>query len=116
MDNSVSTRTPEGESNRCPVCRNRVQLFPSQPFGDAPCPNCGHLLWFINSKSSGEILFPAAEEVIRKRFEELLDERFGDRRSEIFSRSRFIEDLGLDSLDVVELVMQLEEGLMSDDG
>ena len=41
-----STRTPEGEPNRCPVCGKSLQIEPSRPPGDAPCPHCGHLLWF----------------------------------------------------------------------
>jgi hypothetical protein len=41
-----SSRTPEGEPNRCPICGNRVVLEPSDGTRDAPCPNCGCLLWF----------------------------------------------------------------------
>ena len=41
-----STRTPEGEPNRCPVCGKSLQIEPSRPPGDAPCPHCGSLLWF----------------------------------------------------------------------
>jgi hypothetical protein len=41
-----SSRTPEGEPNRCPVCGNAVRLDPSVPSGDAPCAFCGFLLWF----------------------------------------------------------------------
>lgn len=41
---SVS-RTPEGEPAKCPVCGNVVSVEPSRPHGDAPCPNCGSLLW-----------------------------------------------------------------------
>jgi signal recognition particle subunit SRP54 len=41
-----SSRTPEGEPNRCPVCGKAVRIDPSRPPGDAPCPHCGHLLWF----------------------------------------------------------------------
>jgi len=42
----ISSRTPEGEPNCCPVCRKQVVLEPSQPVGDAPCPHCGCLLRF----------------------------------------------------------------------
>ena len=41
-----SSRTPEGWPNRCPVCGMDVCIEPSVPPGDAPCPHCGHLLWF----------------------------------------------------------------------
>jgi hypothetical protein len=42
----VSSRTPEGESNRCAICGAAVHLEPSWPLGDAPCPQCGNLLMF----------------------------------------------------------------------
>jgi len=43
---TISSRTPEGEPNRCPVCGHQVRLEPSRPAGDGPCPFCGTLLWF----------------------------------------------------------------------
>lgn len=46
---SPSTRTPEGQPNECPICGNAVVIEPSSPAGDAPCPNCGCLLWFLDS-------------------------------------------------------------------
>jgi anti-anti-sigma factor len=42
----ISSRTPEGQPNRCPVCGDFLKVEPSDPPGDAPCPRCGHLLWF----------------------------------------------------------------------
>ena len=41
-----SSRTPEGEPNRCPVCGKTLHIEPSRPPGDAPCPHCGHPLLF----------------------------------------------------------------------
>jgi hypothetical protein len=46
-----ASRTPEGEPNRCPICGKEVRLEPSRPPGDAPCPNCGHLLWFAPTEA-----------------------------------------------------------------
>src|SRR5262245_61157421 len=46
-----SSRTPEGEPNRCPVCGSELRLEPSRPPGDAPCPSCGSLLWFPSTPS-----------------------------------------------------------------
>jgi hypothetical protein len=54
----ISTRTPEGEHNHCPVCGNLLTLEPSRPPGDAPCPFCGILLWFpsqLNERSLSRI-------------------------------------------------------------
>ena len=51
-----SSRTPEGEPNRCPVCGKGLQIEPSRPPGDAPCPHCGSLLWFDpNAPNSIEV-------------------------------------------------------------
>lgn len=41
-----SSRTPEGWSNRCPICGIDCHISPSSDSYDAPCPHCGHLLWF----------------------------------------------------------------------
>jgi transcription antitermination factor NusG len=49
---NISSRTPEGEGNLCPICRNALKIEPSRP-GDAPCPFCGTLLWFNVSTSRG---------------------------------------------------------------
>jgi hypothetical protein len=43
---TISSRTPEGLPNRCPVCGAEVKLEPSWPAEDACCPNCGSLLWY----------------------------------------------------------------------
>ena len=45
----ISSRTPEGTPNMCPVCGHEFRLEPSVPPGDAPCPACGALLWFTSS-------------------------------------------------------------------
>ena len=50
----ISSRTPEGTPNRCPVCNNDLKIEPSSPAGDAPCPYCGHLLWF-SPENAGDV-------------------------------------------------------------
>lgn len=53
----ISSRTPEGTPNYCPVCNQRCWVVPSQRTRDAPCPRCGHLLWFDAPKTeSGAVL------------------------------------------------------------
>ena len=42
----ISSRTPEGRPNRCPICGADFRLMPSLPPGDAPCPHCGTLVRF----------------------------------------------------------------------
>jgi len=51
-----SSRTPEGEPNRCPVCGKDLRIEPSRPAGDAPCPHCGHLVWFGSNLSVDRFL------------------------------------------------------------
>jgi hypothetical protein len=53
---TVSSRTPEGLPNHCPVCGNDLLIEPSRPAGDAPCPHCGHLLWFNRGPSPGWVV------------------------------------------------------------
>ena len=45
---TISSRTPEGWDNRCPICKHDCTIEPSGDSYDAPCPNCGHLIWFAN--------------------------------------------------------------------
>jgi hypothetical protein len=47
-----SSRTPEGQPNRCPFCNKELRIEPSQPLGDAPCPCCGCLIWFDPATAS----------------------------------------------------------------
>jgi hypothetical protein len=44
----ISSRTPEGWPNRCPICGQSIDITPSPGTLDAPCPNCGYLLWFAD--------------------------------------------------------------------
>src|SRR5262249_23325486 len=50
---TISSRTPEGLPNRCPVCGADVCVEPSNPAGDAPCPECGQLLWLVDQRVAG---------------------------------------------------------------
>ena len=74
--------------NSCPVCGSEVVVEPSRPACDAPCPNCGHLLWFIREHFANQS---------------------GVKREQITLDSSFADDLNMDSLETVELVMELEE-------
>lgn len=56
-----SSRTPEGSPNHCPICGTSLRLEPSQPAGDAPCPACGHLLWFLTPYPSPAALSPGGD-------------------------------------------------------
>ena len=105
---SVSSRTPEGQPNRCPVCGAEVEIEPSVLFGDAPCPQCGTLLWFTNVPGPRWFEHEKAQG-LRRGLCERLGEILGVSADAIERDPSFVRDLNLDSLDVVELVMGLEE-------
>lgn len=49
------------------------------------------------------------DSVTEKRVTEIISEQLGVSQEEVTLEAAFIEDLGADSLDIVELVMALEE-------
>ena len=51
----------------------------------------------------------AAEKSIEQRVIDIIVEQLGVNADQVTSEAKFIEDLGADSLDTVELVMALEE-------
>ena len=51
----------------------------------------------------------AAEKSIEQRVKEIIVEQLGVKPDQVTPEAKFIEDLGADSLDTVELVMALEE-------
>jgi acyl carrier protein len=101
---TVSSRTPEGWPGRCPVCGAQVTLEPSTPFGDAPCPVCGQLLWFVDL-DTGLRFFEKREAV------EIIARNLGISEEEVdlSPSSSFLERFGADSLDIVELLLELEK-------
>jgi acyl carrier protein len=50
-----------------------------------------------------------AEKNTEQRVKEIIVEQLGVKPDQVTSEAKFIEDLGADSLDIVELVMALEE-------
>jgi acyl carrier protein len=100
---TISSRTPEGLPNRCPVCGNAVCIEPSAPLGDAPCPACGTLLWFLQTDAGLRLVDPEVSAFVDR-----VADRLGISSQEV--RGRRLDELVLNSLDVAELVMELEEG------
>ncbi len=49
------------------------------------------------------------EPSIEKRLKEILVKQFGESETPVTLESSFVNDLGADSLDIVELVMELED-------
>jgi acyl carrier protein len=108
---TISSRTPEGQPNHCPICGADVCIEPSPLFGDATCPQCGSLLWFLNVESRSYLFERTRAEEIRERVIAMLAERLGVEPRKITDGTSLVDELDADSLDVVELVMEFEEDL-----
>lgn len=108
---TVSSRTPEGWPNRCPLCEAEIRLEPSLPFGDAPCPQCGVLLWFVRfgdetryyEEERGDALRERLRELIRRNFGVVPDEQDSDAMLDLMNALR------MDSIDLVTAIMEVDE-------
>jgi len=111
MANTISSRTPEGVPNHCPICDTSICMEPSHPPGDAPCPNCGTMLWFFDTSAGMRFYESKAVTPIRDRILQTICENLGVNKERGDPTTSFLEDVRADSLDIVELVMELEEEL-----
>ena len=107
----ISSRTPEGAPGRCPVCGSDVRIDPSLFWGDAPCPQCGSRLWFLAiSPGNPPLVYEyEAAELIRERLLNFLADSIGVSKYQLEADPSLVQDSGLDSLDLAELMMELEE-------
>ena len=79
-----SSRTPEGQPNHCPVCGKDLRIDPSRPPGDAPCPHCGHLLWFRDVEESQPGANPKRLQKLFKKANELMVREDYDYAAQLF--------------------------------
>ena len=87
----------------------------SSPLGDAPCPNCGQLLWFFNAGGDTHFFEPKSGETVDTWFVRVLAEVLGVPQDEIQRELDigegksldFVNQLAMDSIDIVESVMEL---------
>jgi hypothetical protein len=86
-----------------------IRFEPSPYFYDAPCPACGTLLWFFRLGSQNLLLRPG-DEARAKGILKSLAELTGTSELELQQSPDYLEKLDMDSLDLVELVMQFEDG------
>jgi hypothetical protein len=103
------SRTPEGTPNPCPVCKKTLEIEPSMPFGDAPCPHCGCLLWFIAAESDVRFYRYEQSAALRERVIRVFANLLGVEEDVVRPNPNSWNEMGADSLDLVELVMELEE-------
>ncbi|MFL5340777.1 MAG: phosphopantetheine-binding protein [Gemmataceae bacterium] len=82
----ISSRTPEGSPERCPVCGKLDRLERSDPTGEFICPSCGSLFVRLRDRLIEWGMLP-----------------------DKFSLLIRIDELVEDSLDIVEWIMEIEE-------
>ena len=46
----------EGARNHCPACRREVPMESPAALGNAPCPHCGQLLWFVRRRVGSAVV------------------------------------------------------------
>jgi acyl carrier protein len=109
MAATVSSRTPEGEPQLCPVCGALICIEPSTPSSDGPCPSCGVLLWFLRTSTGVRLYETNVIAPVRERVANILSRVFRVSREELARSTASIEDFKADSLDMVELVMEVEK-------
>ncbi|WP_147274415.1 phosphopantetheine-binding protein [Bremerella cremea] len=108
---TISSRTPEGQPGCCPVCQARVVIEPSVLTGDAPCPACGHLLWFVQTAEQTHCFEAESSTAKRQRVFDLIAQQLGVVPERLINSPEMLRDIEADSLDMVELSMELEEEL-----
>ena len=103
----ISSRTPEGEPNHCPVCAANVDVEHSILFGDATCPNCGSLLWYYGDPADRIFLGHQSSTSLRDLAIKRMATQLGVSPAELMHNPPRWDDL--DSLDSVEIMMMFEE-------
>jgi acyl carrier protein len=114
MSNTISPRTPDGLPGLCPVCESLVCIDATSLTGDAPCPHCGHPLWFVNVPPRARCY--RREDISRAKqlqIEAVLRILYSHVGLKVPGEAdgSALDELDLDSLDLVELVLELEEEL-----
>src|SRR5487761_1832142 len=107
MAETISSRTPEGEPNVCPVCDGVISIDPSSSTGDAPCPRCGTLLWFIGTRAAFRFYELESVERLKERLYKALSANWGIPIERVDDLMQLVDE-SRDSLDFVELIMALE--------
>lgn len=109
----ISSRTPEGQPASCPVCGSEVCVEPSIFFGDATCPKCGTLIWFLHSTTTTNCFATDKTKSIRDQVFAILSESSNVNAAD-WLLERCARSQELDSLELVEIVMEFEEEFHGD--
>jgi acyl carrier protein len=102
----TSSRSLEGVPGTCPACGAVICLEPAGAVGDAACPYCGHLLWFVHL--AGQMVFYPQEEVAAARRQKMAKALAQWSRKHGADLRQADE---LDSLDVIDMFRHLERAM-----
>ncbi len=105
----MSRRASDKLPGRCPACEAAVPLEAAQRYGEAMCPRCGKRLWFARQHNGVWLHDADRAAAIRERVRSIVAHNLGIESSAVKDSTTFIEDVGADTLDIVEFVMELEE-------
>jgi acyl carrier protein len=100
--------SPTHIPNWCPFC-GALLVSPSERSGSVPCASCQRPLWYTKAPDGVWFHDPAEVAAIRERVVRVLSRQLGMAPERITDAMTFTEDIGADTLDIVETVMELEE-------
>lgn len=106
---TISSRTPEGEPAKCPLCMASIAVEPTVFIGDACCPRCGQLLWFIQTAEAARLFDSQSNLTMKNRILSAIANQLGIDRDRVMNNPSLFKESGVDSLDQVELAMAIEE-------
>src|SRR5262249_18332308 len=90
-------------------CGADVTLDTGQKHGEAPCPKCGKPVWYSKDTTGSRLYDAATVTAIKDKIAQILKDNLGANPESVTYSTSFVEDIGADSLDIVQLVMALEE-------
>jgi acyl carrier protein len=110
---SETTRTAEANTAACPACGAAVRTEPTTLTGEAPCPACKRALWYVNLKPrprwfDRDAMAASKRDKLAKAVEAIAG-RLGGPQTAAALQDAALAESGLDSLDIAEMVMELEE-------
>jgi acyl carrier protein len=104
----MTNPTPAHVPNWCPFC-GALLADPVERSGTVPCVSCKRPLWFTRAPDGVWFHDPADVAAIRARVVRVVCENLGVNPDEITDAMSFTGNIGADTLDIVEFVMELEE-------
>ncbi len=105
---TTSSQVPQGVPHCCPFC-GALLIGPSERYGTVTCPSCNRPLWFTKAPDGVWFHDPESVAGVRARVIRIVCDHLGVNLDRINDGTTFTEDIGADTLDIVEMVMELEE-------